>query len=50
MNILRVQWGQPQITCVPQAELDQVIDQISVNLDFKFMFFDPTYYHNNDNM
>jgi hypothetical protein len=50
MNILRVQWGQPVVSCVPQAELDEVIDQITANVEFKYLFFDPTYYHNNGQM
>lgn len=50
MNILRQQWGQPLVTCVSQAELDLALDQIVVETDYTFFFFDPDYYHKNGKM
>jgi len=45
MNVLRTQWGQATVTCVDQTELDSVINQIEAFVQFKYLFFDPTYYH-----
>ena len=45
MNILRQQWGQPSVTCVSQAELDLALEQIIVETEYTFFFFDPDYYH-----
>jgi hypothetical protein len=50
MNILRAQWGQAQVTCVSDAELQSVLPQIGVFVDYKFNFFDASYYHSTGQM
>lgn len=38
------------MTCVDQTELDAVIDQIEAFVQFKYLFFDPTYFHDHGYM
>jgi hypothetical protein len=45
MNLLRQQWNQSQVACVPQAELDSVASQIGVFVNYEFAFFDAIYFH-----
>lgn len=46
INILRTtEWGLPAVTCVSQAELDAALDQIGVFVDFRYSFFDASFYH-----
>jgi hypothetical protein len=47
MNIQRTLWGVPQVSCVPDIELVAVLPQIGVFVDYKFAFFDASYYHTN---